>query len=257
MNDKINKALWIIYVALLAVLLPHTAWAFGQFEPQGLSLFKIHVVGWVGALAFEGAIAALTWRLKEAIETAKRANKPFLRFWRKYGNVYSIGLLVAIGVSSAANWAHAEEFGRAFAVFARYSIPSTLYSVAFGGILPLCSLLFAHVLAKEQESEKQESEALTKANDRIKSLKDELAEMKHQVTVAEVARNEAEQRFAAAGEIFVRLMAEDKRERILAAYQLWPELPQRHIAYIAGASDGYVSEVITEARQIEPPHPQP
>jgi hypothetical protein len=27
-----NILLWAIYLALLAVLLPHTAWAFGRFE---------------------------------------------------------------------------------------------------------------------------------------------------------------------------------------------------------------------------------
>ncbi len=29
--------LWAIYLALLAVLLPHTAWAFGRFESSAVS----------------------------------------------------------------------------------------------------------------------------------------------------------------------------------------------------------------------------
>ena len=29
-----TNLLWVIYFALLAVLLPHTAWAFSRFEPQ-------------------------------------------------------------------------------------------------------------------------------------------------------------------------------------------------------------------------------
>jgi hypothetical protein len=35
---------------------------------------------------------------------------------------------------------------------------------------------------------------------------------------------EAEQRFAAAGDLFARLFAEEKRQRILAASERWPEL---------------------------------
>ena len=35
-----SKMLWIIHLALLAVLLPHTAWAFARFEPP--------MAGWLG-----------------------------------------------------------------------------------------------------------------------------------------------------------------------------------------------------------------
>lgn len=33
-----NALLWAIYLSLLAVLLPHTAWAFARFEPWGVQL---------------------------------------------------------------------------------------------------------------------------------------------------------------------------------------------------------------------------
>ena len=60
----------------------------------------------------------------------------------------------------------------------------------------------------------------------------------------EARANAAEQRFGAAGELFARLFAEEKRQRILAAAERWPELPPASVAIIASASPGYVSEVL-------------
>ena len=67
-----------------------------------------------------------------------------------------------------------------------------------------------------------------------------------QITDAEARAIAAEQRFAAAGDLFARLFAEEKRQRILAASERWPELPAASIAIIAGASPGYVSEVLKD-----------
>jgi hypothetical protein len=61
---------------------------------------------------------------------------------------------------------------------------------------------------------------------------------------AEAKASAAEQRFAAAGDLFSRLFAEEKRQRILAAAERWPELPAASIAIISSASPGYVSEVL-------------
>jgi hypothetical protein len=58
-----NVLLWAIYLSLLAVLLPHTAWAFARFEPPGNGSFGIAwgaITAWAAAFAFEAAIAALT-----------------------------------------------------------------------------------------------------------------------------------------------------------------------------------------------------
>ena len=44
-----------------------------------------------------------------------------------------------------------------------------------------------------------------------------------------------------------QLFVEDKQRRILAAAQLWPGARQVTIADIAGASTGYVSDVLREA----------
>jgi len=42
---------------------------------------------------------------------------------------------------------------------------------------------------------------------------------------AQARANAAEQRFAAVGDLVARLFAEEKRQRILAASELWPQLP--------------------------------
>ena len=56
--------------------------------------------------------------------------------------------------------------------------------------------------------------------------------------------NAAEQRFAAAGDLVVQLFAHEKRQRILAAAEHWPELPASSIAIITSASPSYVPEVL-------------
>jgi len=42
---SVNHILWAIYLSLLGVLLPHTAWAFHNFEPENES-GKISLVAW-------------------------------------------------------------------------------------------------------------------------------------------------------------------------------------------------------------------
>ncbi len=209
-----------------------------MFEPDGWQ-----GLGWVGALAFEGAIAALTWRLKQAIEATRR-----VRGWRRfrlcYLNVYSAGLLAAVAVSSAANWAHAVQFGRAFAVFGDYAVNPIIYSVAFGGILPLCSLLFARILADAPLTGEEANPELDAANTQLTDLRRQLRQAEHDRTAAEQRANAAEQRFAAAGDLFALLFAEEKSRRILAAHQTWPRLPVSAIAVITDTSRSYVSEVL-------------
>jgi hypothetical protein len=58
-----NILLWAIYLALLIVLLPHTAWVFGRFESPTAGWLNIQwgmVTAWAAAFAFEAAIAAPT-----------------------------------------------------------------------------------------------------------------------------------------------------------------------------------------------------
>ena len=64
------------------------------------------------------------------------------------------------------------------------------------------------------------------------------------ITETEARASATEQSFTAAGDLVARLFAEEKRQRILAAAEHWPELPASSIAIIASASPGYVSEVL-------------
>lgn len=231
---KINLILWGVFLSLLAVLLPHTAWLFAQFEPSG------HWIGtaaaWAGAFAFEAAIAVLVHKLSEHIKTTPKGRRGWSRWSHRYLNAYSLGLVVCVLVSALANLAHAVEYGRSLAIFAAWGIPAQVYQVAFGAVLPLMSLLFARVLSNVSDAE-------TETDPELAAAKQELGEMRRQVREANARAQAAEARFVAVGDL-VRLFAEEKRDRILAARQAWPKLPGNAIAVIADASPSYVSEVL-------------
>ena len=243
-KSLVNGLLWLVYFALLGVLLPHTAWAFGKFEPEGG-----RVIAWLAAFAFEAAIAVLTSKLASHIETTPRYTSgrvEWRRFRYRYMNAYSVGLLVSIGVSMVANLAHAVEFGQDLRIFGVPLLSPGLYSVAFGAILPLVSLLFARVLSDVTESEQEGNEDLKAAKDDLKELRRKLKDSELQIVAAEQRAVDAEIRFGAAGDLFARLFAEEKRVRILAVAERWPQLPQSAIATMAEASPAYVSEVLRD-----------
>jgi hypothetical protein len=232
MNSWINRLLWFIYLALLAVLLPHTAWAFAVFEPAGQA-----GIAWSAAFAFEASIAALTYKLIARIEAAPRRKSQWKQWRHAYLNVYAGGLLVSVAVSALANWSHAVEFGTTTAVVRQYPVLSGFLPIAFGAILPGVSFAFAHVLADVAATELESDPEL----DRAKAI---VVDLRRQLRDAEQRAASAETRFAAAGDLFVRLAAESKRDRILAAAERWPQLPASAIAVIAESSPSYVSEVL-------------
>lgn len=286
--------LWIVYIGLLLVLLPHTAWLFNQFEPAngtitifGLSFLSVNIGGftaWAGAFAFEAAIAVLTHKLAKHFEAqpkrlpaAPRIYYWSGRFWEltwwsqfryRYMNAYSFGLLVAVGVSALANLAHSVEFGRPLAIFAAWGIEAKIYQFAFGGVLPVVSLLFARVLSNVSESEDVPNPELDEAKKAFAEFRRATKENENQLRLliaewqdktklaeqrakeAEHFAHDAETRFAAAGELFARLFAEEKRQRILAARQMWPELPLSSVAIIAQTSPGYVSDVLNNTQEL-------
>lgn len=239
-----NRVLWLIYLALLGVLLPHTAWAFSRFEP--LTQWG-HVTAWAAAFAFEAAIAAFTNKLARHIEDTPRytaGRVAWRKFCFRYINAYALGLFAAVAVSALANLSHAVEFGQPLQIFARYEVPFGLYSVAFGGILPLVSLLFARVLSNVVETEGV-------VNSELERAKVTVGELRRQLRETEQRAELAEQRFGAAGDLFVHLFGEEKRQRILAARQMWPALPNSAIAVMAESSPSYVSEVLNQETDSE------
>ena len=159
----ITNLFWTIYILLLAVLLPHTAWAFGRH--QGGSEWAQNAMAWALALAFEAAIFAFTHQLKGRIERSHKLRRStdeiWLHFtWRKFSsaylNIFSLGLILCSSVSVLANFSYAVEFAAGFETFSRYSFNPLLYELGFGGILPVASFLFARVLADTVDGEGQE-----------------------------------------------------------------------------------------------------
>jgi hypothetical protein len=239
----VNRILWAVYLSLLGVLLPHTAWAFQNFEPE-TEAGGISFVAWTAAFAFEASIAVLMHKLSGHIDRTPRRLSAWAKFQYRYLNAYSLGLLAAIAVSSLANLAHAVEFGRAMAIFTVWNISFNTYAFAFGAVLPLVSLVFARVLSNVVETEGDEDPALVEAQKSIADLRRQLRESESQRKAAEEARQQAADRYVSAAGTLVKIVSADKRERILAAHHLWPRLPGTALAIIADASPSYVSEVL-------------
>lgn len=263
-----NIILWLIYIALLGVLLPHTAWAFGRFEPPGgFKLGGASPVAWLAAIAFEAAIAALTHRLAEHIERVPNHKSLWLRVRRRYLNEYGIGLVVSVAVSALANLAHAVEYAQPLVLVGSSSLMFALYVTAFGAILPVSSLLFAAVLSNAASGEFIEDDttavrtALRRAEHETNAAEQRAKAAEEAANIAEQQAKQAEQRakaaeqqaaadrmrFEAAGDLLVMFTAESKRDRILAIRQRWPELPQSAVALLAESSPSYVSDTLNNA----------
>ena len=69
-----------------------------------------------------------------------------------------------------------------------------------------------------------------------------VASVGHQLLYFDLSQAEA--RFAAMGDVFVKLASTDKRERITAAAQRWPSMSGAAIALLCDSSAAYVSEVL-------------
>jgi hypothetical protein len=257
MTTTTKYILYIVYIALLATLLPHTAWAFGMFEPAGL---LGAIVAWAAAISFEAAIFALTVRLAHRMSDKPKKLSGWALRKHRYINAYSGGLVFAIGVSVLANLAHSVQFGQALTIFGDASFLSVVYPLAFGGVLPIVSMLFAAVLSNEapdDDAEAVPNPALDEAKATISQLRKQLREAEAGRIAAELARTNAETertaaelRFGAVGDLAVRLFATEKRARILAAAQQWPTLPASAVAVIADASTSYVSEILKEEARV-------
>ena len=230
----INAILWAIYIALLAVLLPHTAWAFQQFEPAS-DLWTAYAA----AFAFEAAIAALTHKLSKHIEQGPKKGKWWPKFSYRYLNAYSVGLVTSLGISALANLAHAVQFGGAMLIFTEWGIPFGVYAFAFGAVLPMISLTFARVLSNVVETDASEDPTLVE-------LRQANADLKKQLRESEQSRIRAQTQLEAFGDVFVKLASNDKRERILAVVRRWPGLSGASIALLTESSPPYVSEVLKE-----------
>lgn len=260
MNNKTSfttYVLWTVFIALLLVVWPHTAWAFRQFEPKESTVFFngftwADLISYVVAFAFEASIAVLVHKLSKRIEdTPKRMKVWYEKLAFQYVNPISFGLLIATVVSGLANLAHAVQFGVPLKIFTAWGISSDVYSFAFGGILPLVSLTFANVLSNVVDDEEAPNPELTAANETIRNLHKQLRDSEGKAKQTEERARLAEERFNAIGDLVKMLFGEDKRQRIVAAHKQWPELPGSAIAIITGSSAAYVSETLKEYQPLE------
>lgn len=276
-NNLSNKLLWGVYISLLAVLFPHTAWAFALFEPD---TFTGKATSYAAAFAFEAAIAVLVHKLADHIERVPKYKDKWKRFYNRYFNAYSGGLVLALFVSTAANMAHAVEYGMDgnIRIVEEWNLPFGVLVFAFGAFLPLCSILFARVLSDVQDDYDVDSDAniakkladeierLKKANrsmtDKLKEAADKIEQLKQKMSASSVQlRTELEtanynyEQLRAQYEHLERtsgqlsgLVSDDKKARIQAAYTLWPELSVRSIATITESSPSYTSTVINDLK---------
>ena len=227
--------MWLIYMALLGVLLPHTAWAFSKFEPTGSM-----PLAWALAFTFEAALALFTHLLAQHIENARTPKKWHVRLRVRYLNGFGFTVFVAWLVSSLANIAHSVEFAQDMEIFAAWGVSPNAYAVAFGAVLPLTSLLFARALSNKIEDEQGQDGEVVTLNTKIKRLNKALAATERAKVRAEAERAKYKEVAGTLG----KLLDGEKKDRIRAAYKLWPELSQRGIGVIAEASASYVHETL-------------
>lgn len=227
----INKLLWLIYLSLLAVVMPHCAWAFASFEPPTAIG---QATAWCAAFAFEAAIAVLTHKLAGHIRSVKSGKR---KFRRRYLNAYASGLLVAAGVSTLANTAHAIEYSKPLLIFGSGSALPGLYSIAFGAILPIVSVLFARVLSGVVDEGAVDPD-LTAAKEVNKKIRSQLREVQ-----SDLEKSQAN--IAAFGDV-AELFGDTASARIQTAIEIWPDEAQVFYAKVAGCSPSTVSQVLKE-----------
>lgn len=237
MKSKTTIILWAVFIGVLLVLLPHTAWTFRQFEPVESpailgSFDAADLVSYVAALAFESAIAVLTHKLAKHIEAMRRGKSRWEKFEYRYLNPFAFGLFAATAISMLANLAHAVEFGTAMQIFTKWGIPPAVYSVAFGGILPLVSLTFARVLSNVVEDEEAPNPELDQAKVTIQELRRKFAESEQHRKATEAELTATEDRLRETEERAAR--AEDKAYstelRANAAEDAWEKAESREKA---------------------------
>ena len=235
-NSKTITIIWIVFIFTLIVLLPHTAWFFRQFEPtdQTVNLFNSvslswgDVVSWVAAIAFESAIAVFTHKLSVHINQTARMKSGWKKFRARYLNAFSFGLAIAWIISTVSNYAHAVEYGKPIALFTQWGIGVNVSALVAGAILPTCSFLFARILSDVNESETQDETELQRANSDNRRLSQELRSLQGQLTKSQ------------------GLFANNKKDVICTAHNLWPELPHSALAKIANSSSAYVSQILSQ-----------
>lgn len=238
---SVYNLVWLVYVLFLAVLMPHTAWTFSQFQEVKAD----NPLAWMLAFSVECVIAAFTHKFSEYL-TATKKKKDWLSLLGRWVNGYSVGLFMVLVISSIANLAYAVEFAGTLAVFAEWGIPKQVYEFAFGAMLPFVSLVFALVLSNMAETEAEADPALEEAKKVIAELRQASRESERLRKQAEQEKAQAVERFGTVADIAKMFLLDDKKQRIIEVYKRWPNLNNSAIAQLTEASPSHVTEVIKE-----------
>jgi hypothetical protein len=235
-----NAGLWCIYILLLAVLLPHTAWMFQQGEASESAGGT--VIAWAAALVFELVILAMTHRFSEHLAGTK--GREYKNDWQKiadkYVNSLAFGALLAWFVSAYANVAHAIEFGNTgIKIFTAWPwVPAWSYPVAFGAVLPTASLLFAWVLSKQDdEAQQADPEVLTYLKEQRDISEARLAEANNLLDEGRAEHRQLQQAHDALQKRAAELEAQVKA---IPAWELLPKTKQAQL--IAALTEGELSK---------------
>lgn len=237
-HKKIDPAR-LVFVFLLAVMLDHTAYFFAQFEPvdsavsiMGFSIGFGRIKGFAMALVFELSIWIMTEKLAAHMETirTRRANfrQRFQTFVDRFINAYGLALGICWTVSFVANYSHALQFGNASTVAKTMGIDVGIAALFAGGVLPFVSLLFSSAIAKTTLAE-------TDSDSTVDNLRSELATVKKQLATANNKIGPAA--------VLVDKSA-NGTDKILAAVELWPNMPNNGLAILAGVSPSHVTKTI-------------
>lgn len=219
-----NHITWIVFGALLGVLLPHTAWAFSRFENNTTGGA---ISSYVAAFAFEAMIALLVHKLSKHIENTPRKYRKDKsgRFAYRYLNEYGFGLLIAWAVSTLANLSHAVEFNQGMSIIQKWNMGEWIFTIAFGGILPTVSFLFARVLSNvvDEDDEPEQNERTARTN-------------------GEQVKKETE-----------RIVEVGKKEQVLAYLNEHPEMDGKvtEVSRLLQVAKGYVSQTMKEWRELQ------
>lgn len=255
-----KNLLWAVYIGVLVVIAPHTQWMFSQFEPS-----EMHGLAWVAAIVFEAAIFAVTHLLVRHIEKRRASTFnfekarmwPVFQWWPmfryRYINAYTVLLFIAVFISGWANLAHAVQFGQPLTIVSTWNIPSSFFSVAFGGVLPLVNLLFAAVIAQVDDSESTTDPALEQAKAEKREAEKRAKEAEKARAEFERLLGESEQRYRAIGDV-VRYLFEQRdplHDRILYVRKTFPQLSQNGISQILGCSVSTVNDAVKSMEVVE------
>jgi hypothetical protein len=232
-----DRQAWLIKLAAVVTATPR--WVAALLAAEGLEIPATWLAWWLPASALFSAGMAVVEGLAFAFVFSAWRNQRD----RQADRLLWLAILSAIVfVGVLAPYIAASVQGVRLAEILSDRISLLLWSSAVGlsTIVIVVSVGYAQKSVAARATEPEIAQLRSQLRDsEVKRRETEVA-----LARAEVERKAAEARFAAAGDLMACLVAESKRERILAAARQWPQLTPAAIAVIAAASPSYVSEVL-------------